>query len=280
MHRYLARDLAPLLESEQALVLYPGRTGGVLEFRKELIANNGVGDAYIAETQTIAYACRKSGNAVNVFGYKQEIPFAGLPSARQDDFAMRIKQVFPNWKVAPSIWHTSLHNIGMLFHPAPTLLNLGRMESGVPFDYYIEGFTPSIAQLVSQLDEERLDVASALGIELPNVCEWLQTNYGCQGSNLYETLQNNQSYIGIKAPALKSLNDKLQLRYVIEDVPTGLVPVAALGNLLGVKTPNLNAIIDLANVLYQRDFRSLGRNLDQLGLSSCSAESLRNLELR
>jgi opine dehydrogenase len=277
IHKLLARDLAPLLKPDQTLVLYPGRTGGVLEFRKVLAEHGGPADALIIETQTIAYACRKTEASVNVFGYKQELAFSGLPTRRLDEFEQRIQRIFPNWSKAASLWHTSLHNIGMLFHPTPTLLNLGRMESGVPFDYYIDGFTPSIAKLVEQLDSERLAVAKGMGIELPTVQQWLQSSYGCTGSNLYAALQNNQSYVGIKAPQLKHVDDKLQLRYVVEDVPTGLVPVAALGARLQIPTPTIDAIIDLANAFYRTDFRKTGRTLAQLGLEGYSLDELRNL---
>ena len=239
--------------------------------------HGGTADALVVETQTIAYACRKTDAKVHVFGVKQELPFSGLPTNRLREFAAEIRQVFPNWKQAPSLWHTSLHNIGMLFHPTPTLLNTGRMESGTPFDYYIDGFTPSIARIVEQLDHERLAVAKAMGVQLPTVLQWLKTSYGCSGTNLYTALQNNQAYVGIKAPMLKHVDDKKQLRYVIEDVPTGLVPVAALGERFGVSTPTINAVIDLANVFYEMDFRATGRTLKQLGLDDLSNDQIRNL---
>ena len=277
VHKLLARDLARYLKPQQTVVLYPGRTGGVLEFRKVVQENGGTTDALIVETQTIAYACRKTGATVHVFGVKQELPFAGLPVARLDDFTRQIKEVFPNWVRAESLWHTSLHNIGMLFHPTPTLLNIGRMESGIPFDYYIDGFTPSIAKIVEQLDTERLAVAKAMGVQLPTVLQWLKSSYGCSGSNLYNALQNNQAYVGIKAPSLKHIDDKKQLRYVIEDVPTGLVPVAALGERFGVPTPTMNAVIDLADVFFEINCRATGRTLKQLGLAEKSNDQIRQL---
>ena len=64
-----------------------------------------------------------------------------------------------------------------------------------------------------------------MGVTVPTVVEWLESSYGAVGQNLYGALQNNQSYRGIKAPKLIGLEAKKSLRYVIEDVPTGLVPV-------------------------------------------------------
>jgi opine dehydrogenase len=274
VHRQVAEQIAPFLSAEHALVLYPGRTGGVLEFQKVLREHGGPKDCLILETQTIAYACRKTGAKVHVFGYKQSLSFSGLPEPRVAEFETQIRQIFPTWTRAESLWHTSLHNIGMLFHPTPTLLNLGRMESGQPFDYYIDGFTPSIAALVEQLDAERLDVALAMGIVLPSVLQWLEASYGCTGNNLYEALQNNQAYVGIKAPQLKKPEDKLHLRYITEDVPTGLVPVAALGARLQRPTPTINTMIDLANAFCRTDFRTSGRNLSQLGLAELTVDQI------
>lgn len=279
IHKLLARDVARHLKSNQVVVLYPGRTGGVLEFRRVLQENGGPADALVVETQTIAYACRKTGASVHVFAAKQELPFSGLPQERLDAFEQCIDKAFGNWRRVSSLWETSLHNIGMLFHPTPTLLNLGRMESGTPFDYYIEGFTPTIAGVVEQLDQERVAVASAMGVKVPTVLQWLEASYGCKGNNLYEALQNNQAYVGIKAPMLKQPSDKLQLRYVIEDVPTGLVPTAALGERFGVATPSMNAIIDLAGVIYNQDFRASGRALRQLGLDGVSLDQIQSLTI-
>ena len=252
----------------------------MLEFRKVLIEYGGSRQVLIVETQTIAYACRKTANRVHVFGYKHHLEFSGLPSERLDAFESCLSPVFPNWQRAESLWHTSLHNIGMLFHPAPTLLNLGRMESDTQFDYYIDGFTPSIAQLVQRLDDERLAVAQAMGLKLPSVLQWLESSYGCTGSDLYQALQNNRAYVGIKAPQLAKVDDKLQLRYVIEDVPTGLVPTAALAARFQVPTPAINAVIDLANTFYGTDFRESGRNLAQLGLSNLTVQEIHSLQVQ
>ena len=278
VHKYVANDLAPHLKEGQMVMLNPGRTGGVLEFKKILKERNCPVDPLVVESQTILYACRRQGAVVNVFGKKRVVRCAGRPQGKLPRFEKIIQSVFPEFVLAKGgIWHTSLDNIGMLFHPTPTLMNLGRMESGHPFDYYIDGFSPSIAALVEELDAERLLVAKAVGVELPTAVKWLEKTYGAKGENLYEALQNNESYRGIKAPMFGDVKDKLGLRYVIEDVPTGLVPFAELAGKFGVATPAIAAIIDLANVIYATDFRKNGRNLAQLGLDGMSEDEIRGL---
>ncbi|MDX1521117.1 MAG: NAD/NADP octopine/nopaline dehydrogenase family protein [Anaerolineae bacterium] len=273
-HKFVARDLADHLVSGQILMLHPGRTGGALEVHKVLKEENCRADILVIEAQTLLYAARKDGASVNLFGLKKQVSCAGLPNEESQRFFDLIQPLIPQFVPAPTIWHTSLHNIGMLFHPTPTLLNLGRMESKQPFEYYTDGFTPSIAGLVEKLDAERLAVAAAMGVTLPSVVEWLESSYGVVGQNLYQALQVAANYQGIAAPLLANIDDKKRLRYVIEDVPTGLVPVSALGKKFDVETPAIDTIINLANILFEADFRASGRNLDQLGLSQLSQEEI------
>ncbi|MFC1746606.1 NAD/NADP octopine/nopaline dehydrogenase family protein, partial [Candidatus Riflebacteria bacterium] len=173
IHKFVAKALASCLESGQILLLHPGRTGGVLEVRKVLKEQNCQADVLVVEAQTLLYACRRQGAEVNIFGIKNKVGCAGLPGKDMPRFFELIQPYLPQFVPAEGIWHTSLDNIGMLFHPCPTLLNLGRMESSQPFEYYTGGMSPSIAFIVEKLDEERLRVAEAIGIKLPTAVEWL-----------------------------------------------------------------------------------------------------------
>lgn len=276
-HKFVARDLAAHLVSGQMLLLHPGRTGGALEVRHLLKESGCQAEVLVMEAQTLLYASRKKEATVNIFGLKQKVTCAGLPSEQSQRFFDLLTPLISQFSPAESIWHTSLHNIGMLFHPTPTLLNLGRMESGQPFEYYTGGFSPSIAALVEKLDGERLAVAQAMGISLPTVVQWLEDSYGVVGQNLYQALQIAPNYKGISAPLLDTIEAKMGLRYVVEDVPTGLVPVSELGKKFGVETPAIDTIISLADVLFEADFRAKGRNLEQLGLAALAPEAIKNL---
>jgi len=138
-------------------------------------------------------------------------------------------------------------------------------------------FPPSIAALIEKLDGERLAVGAAMGVTLPSVVAWLESSYGATGRNLYEAIKNTENYRGITAPQLGGVDDKLKLRYVVEDVPSGLVPVSELGRKFGVNTPAIDAMINLATILYETDFRASGRNLEQLGLSNLTPEEILSL---
>lgn len=276
VHKAVAKTMAPYLTPEQIILLYPGRTGGVLEFNK-ILRQHKITETLLIEAQTILYVCRRADATVNIFGTKKEVPCAGLAAQDTNRFFSLTSSLFPQLIPAANIWSTSFENIGMLFHPAPTLLNLGRMESGHPFEYYTEGISPSISEFIEQIDGERLAVASALGVTLPTAVKWLERSYGAKGARLYEALQNNRYYKGVSAPLFASPRDKETCRYIIEDVPTGLVPVSELGKKTGVKTPAIDTLIQLANLMFQANFRESGRNLIQLGIDDLSLEEIKKL---
>jgi len=59
----------------------------------------------------------------------------------------------------------------------------------------------------------------------------------------------------------------LNTRHLTEDVPYGLVTYESLGKILGVPTPIISAVITMAEGLLDRDFRSVGRTVEALGIN-------------
>jgi opine dehydrogenase len=65
----------------------------------------------------------------------------------------------------------------------------------------------------------------------------------------------------------------------MEDVGYGIVPMAALGELAGVKTPVIDALITLASTAVGLDLRATGLNLDRMGLAGLKAADLKRFIL-
>jgi len=273
-HGSVAKSMAPHLRSGQVVVLNPGATGGALEVRTTLRESGCRAEVTVAETDTLLYACRspQPGEAI-IHGIKRHVDVAALPARASRDVAAALNSAFPQFAPASSVLQTSLTNMNAMMHPAPTLLNAGRIESRATFEYYGEGVTPSIARVVESIDGERLAVAAALGVRVPSLIEWYAAGYGTHGRTLYETVQQVRGYDGIKGPAT------LQSRYLFEDISTGLVPLSALGEALGVPTPLMRAVVDLGSTLLGRDFWREGRSLVKLGLAGKGAEEIRRLIL-
>ncbi len=269
-HAEIARSVATHLHDGQMVVLHPGRTGGTMEFVKVLRDSGCPVDVTVAEAETLIYASRSDGPAqVRIFSIKEAVPLAALPASNTARVLEVLAEAYPQFIDGTTVLHTGLNNMGAIFHPALTLLNAGRIEStGGEFQFYIDGATPSVARVLEALDRERVTVAAALGIRARSGLEWLKMAYDADGGSLYEAIHNQQGYRGIKAPAT------LKHRYIFEDVPMSLVPIAALGQRYGVSVQAMDAIIRLACIAHQTDFWRRGRTLDRLGIQQLSVSEL------
>lgn len=269
-HADVARAAAPHLRDGQIVVLHPGRTCGAIEFAKVLRDHACQADVTVAEAETFIYASRSEGPAqARIFRIKQAVPLAALPATRTSRVLEALAPAYPQFIDGVNVLHTSLDNMGAIFHPTIILLNTGRIESrGADFQFYVDGVTPSVARVLEVLDRERVTVASALGIRAQTALEWLQMAYNATGENLYEAIQNQPGYKGIMAPTT------LNHRYISEEVPMSLVPIAALGQRYGVSVRGIDSIIRLACIMHRTDYWHRGRTLDKLGIEPMSVSEL------
>ena len=265
-HTDIARAVAPHLRDGQIVVLNPGRTGGALEFVKVLNDNDCQAEVTVAEAETLIYASRSEDPAGSrIFSIKKSVPVAALPATRTQRVLEALSSAYPQLIDGVSVLHTSLNNMGAIFHPSLALLNAGRIESTAgEFQFYIDGVTPSVARVLEALDRERVTVAAAMGIRARTGMEWLRMAYDASGATLHEAIHNQPGYRGIKAPPT------LNHRYITEDVPMSLVPIAALGQRYGVSVQGMDSIIRLACIIHQTNYWRRGRTLDKLGIEQLS----------
>jgi opine dehydrogenase len=261
-HRFVAHSCAPHLRDGQILILNPGRTGGALEFRQILDQAGCTADVTVAEAGTFVFASRSTGPAqARIFRRKNAVPLAALPAVRTGHVLETVCGAYPQFIPAPNVLHTSLDNMGAIFHPALTLLNAGWIErTKGDFQFYIDGVTRSTAQVLEVLDRERVTIAAALGVRARPALRWLRDAYSAKGETLYEAIQGNPGYQGIKAPR------NLRHRYIFEDVPFSLVPLASLGKQFGVDTWAIDSMVRLACVVHGTNYCARGRTAEDMGL--------------
>lgn len=269
-HAEMAKNMAPYLKDGQTIILHPGRTLGAIEFNHALHQAGCSAEVIIAEAETFIYASRTDGPAqARIFRIKEAVPLAALPAVNSPLVLEQIRQVYPQYIDGVNVLQTGLNNMGAIFHPTLTILNAGWIEATHgDFEFYIDGVTPSVARVLEELDRERVTVASALGIRARTAQEWLELAYNVQGDSLRDRIQSQTGYYGIKAPAT------LNHRYIFEDVPMSLVPIAALGERYGVSTNGMNSVIRLACILHRTDYWRKGRTLDKLGIKDLSIDEL------
>ena len=269
-HAEIAENLAPHLQDGQIIVLHPGRTCGAIEFAGILRQQNCQADVTISEAETFLYASRTDGPVqAHIFRVKEAVPLAALPANRTPQVLAAIREAYPQYIDGGNVLQTGLNNMGAIFHPALSLLNSGWIESTHgDYQFYIDGVTPSVAHVLEALDRERVTVAAALGIRARTALEWINLAYDTSGEDLHEAIHNQPGYYGIKAPPT------LNHRYIFEDVPMSLVPIASLGQRYGVSVRGRDAIIRLACITHRTDYWRRGRTVDKLGIQGLSVSEL------
>ncbi|MBN1372965.1 MAG: NAD/NADP octopine/nopaline dehydrogenase family protein [Anaerolineaceae bacterium] len=269
-HGDIAKISAPHLKDGQIVILHPGRTLGAIEFMKVVRDSGCTADITVAEAETFIYASRSDGPAqARIFRIKEAVPLAALPSIRNERVLKAIEHAYPQFIDGVDVLHTGLNNMGAIFHPALTLLNAGWIEATHgDYQFYIDGVTPSVARVLEVLDRERVTVASSVGIRARTSLEWLKLAYDTSGEDLHEAIHNQPGYYGIKAPAT------LNHRYIFEDVPMSLVPIASLGMRYGVSVRGMESIIRLGSIIHRTDYWRRGRTVERLGLEQWSVSEL------
>ncbi len=271
-HKYIAEHLAPHLADDQVIVLNPGRTGGAFEVLNILKEKNCQADVVVCEAQTLLYASRSVNPAqTKIFRIKNSVPVAAIPAHRTPEVVKMLRTALPQFIPGDNVMKTSLDNIGSIFHPAVTVLNAGRIEStNGDFEYYTDGITASVSLILEQIDRERVCVAEALGFRAMTAREWLYIAYDSAGRTLFDAMRNNRGYDGIMAPKT------IMHRYIMEDIPMSLVPIASLGRFCDVATPAIDSIILLGSILHEKDYWECGRTVEKMGLTGMTLRELRS----
>ncbi len=268
-HRELARSMVPFLEENQIILLNPGRTFGAIEFR-EVFKQNGLSKkVFIAEAQSLIYACRvETPGTVRIIGIKDKILLSTIPREDTTQVAAIINSIYNCFFPVENVMVTSLENIGAIFHPSVVLFNAATIERGQNF-YFYNDMTPRIATFLEKIDAERLAIGKAYGINLTSATEWISLAYrNISGDDLCTKMQKNPAYYKILAPTT------LESRLLMEDIPTGILPMMELGQLASVETPLMNSVFEITQSLLEQDFRSSGRTLKNLGLKGMSKEEI------
>jgi opine dehydrogenase len=269
-HQTVARQLAPVLRDGQTVCLIPGYIGGALEFRRALHTHRCRARVNLGEIDNFPFTGAVLGpSAVRVASLKRQLQVAALPASDGAAVLDLVRRGLPPATLAQNVFQTALATMNPVLHVPGMLGNQGRLDAGEPFQFYGAGITESVARVIEALDGERVAVARAFGVDVPTIRGWLARTYGLEGSALYPLIQRLHREVFKDSPAPSALD----ARYVTEDVPYGLVPLAELGRLARVPTPVAQALTVVASTALARDFVREGRTLERMGLEGLSLEA-------
>ena len=276
-HGAVARALAPLLRDGQLVLLIQGNTGGSLIVRRELEQAGCQANVDVAEMDNYPYSCYRIGpTRIRPIVRKRWLQIAVFPGNRTPAVFPRLSRLFPQAVASHNVLHTGLMNANAMLHVANCVANAARIEGGNPYKFYAEGVTPAVAHLYEAIDAERVAVARALGASVPSLVDWFERVYGIREPTIVETVRRltydpDGPYQATYTP--RSLDDK----FVAEDVPTGLIPMSALGSAADVHTPAIDSLVAVVQYMTGSTFAGEARTLERLGLSGMDASQIQRV---
>ncbi len=266
---WFSEHLAKLLEPEQVVLFQPSTLGSSLELARHF-ARAGRTPCLIAETATSLYTCRLRGPAqVYVGALKQSVHLATIPGRSVDVARARLRPYFGNRYVGDGdTLSVGLANCNAIYHVPPAVLNIKTVEdaAGLPQHTLV---TPRTAEVIHELDRERLALARELDVSTISFWEFLGTSYGVTEGSYVERIEQGYGRQAFPEP------DSLTHRYFTEDIPFGLVIWTSLARQIGLSLPLTDSFIQLSSVLCGRDWEAEGRTADVLGLEGADAERIR-----
>lgn len=277
-HETLGREIARSINGRQILLLNPGHTGGSLHMTSVLRAAGSHPEIRMCETVTLTYICRLISPAtVEVYRRTAYLRCAAFPGKLTEEIVEVVRGVFPSLVAAHNVMETGLANINAIMHPAGILANAGWIEqTGGDFYFYREGITSSVARMIEAVDRERLAIVKRLGLPPFSFIDifhqaGLTTEEAHESGSVYEAIHQSAPNRTIKSPP------RLDHRYLNEDVGYGLVPMAAIGKMIGVSTPVIDALITLACEANRIDYRQSGLTLSKMGLDGVNSGAFERL---
>ena len=264
-HPPIFEKMIPHLRDGQHVIIVPDNYGGFL--LKKMMSDAGVKpDISISGTASLPYACRISDyNTVTIYKRKYQLKIAISPvgySRTVLDIMNDVFSGFIEFIAGSNLLAIDLDNVNYALHPLPVLLNYGDIEKNPDtFRHYIDGVTPLISDQMMKMDEERMAIGDALGLDLTSTMDQLKTYYGQNDSKTYYEYVNSED-----SPYKDIVGHNVRSRYITEDVPCLHVPAIELAHLIGIDAPIVETCVKLSSLLHGVNYATEGTTLEKLGL--------------
>jgi opine dehydrogenase len=271
VHERIAKELAPLVQPHQLVILNPGSTGGSLIFAR-IFRESGLKKLPVfVETATLTYGCRATGDRVDIAVKVNRVVYGTLPASALLRVSGDLEELYPGLVRGGSVLEAGLNNANPVIHPAITILNAARIENeGDRTFFYRDGVSPTVARLIQKLDEERMALLRALGYPAQSDPETSVKQGYASSTDYHDCYKKGQGFKSFRNP--NTLNN----RYFHEDIGMGLVLFCSLGKMLNVPTPTCEAIVKMGGVLMDEDYFKKGlRTIESLGLAGVTLHELK-----
>jgi len=272
-HEAIMRQCLPHVREGALIVFNTGYYAG-LRFHPAVRALDR--KVILAETDILPYLCVRTGpHSVRIDGIKEEMGAAAIPATDTPAVAERLNKThILRFKPARHVLEVDLSSMNLLFHAPIVLFNLAACENTKgDFVFYREGVSPGVGKIIHAMDQERIALGRALGIELIDcvaATRMYYADYDVRGDSIDQCLATNLAYAKDVFP-MPSIRDFAVFH---QDLAYGLPPMIGLGRLLGVPTPTIELIVNVANLVCDADYVREGLGVDRLGIADLDRDEL------
>lgn len=270
-HETYLNTIAPYLPEACPVVGMPGQPG--FEYQALTILKENNKKCPVMSIETLPWACRilKYGWEVVIVGIKEEVCYTFIEQKKTSMETLKMSPVslLQSLLGQKPILQREDNILKYTFLCRPTLhppIMYARWKdwNGEPLDtppLFYQGVDESSVKYLDGLTNEILEIAKALKEYLPGLDftgvstmqQWLLDHYTDQiedKSSLLTCLKTNKAYDGLLHPTTRTAEGKyvpdFTYRYVREDVPYGLIVLRQIADMVQVRTPIIDEIIEWA----------------------------------
>lgn len=270
-HKTVLDAIAPYATSQQTVVFSSHASFGAL-YLSRLLAERGVIATIVAWGTTAVTGRQQGPTSVNVNTVRKQVDLATVPASRSATGLAVCKDLFGDrFLDRGSLMAIALSNLNPQNHMGIALGNMTRMERGESWSQG-QNVTPNVGRLLEDLDQERIAIATKLGLDVRNIFQHFHLSFHVPISSISQMNQEmHEAGNGGSGPTTADS------RYVTEDVPFGLVMTAKIGRLAGYPAELHEAGVRIFSAMYGRDFTAENDLLSALELDAMSLEELKDL---
>jgi len=266
-HRPYFEAIRDHIQPGTAIGVLPGQ-GGSQWLAKQIFGDKFESLIYFGSDK-LPYNTRieQFGKSVRLYGLKKKLGVATLPASKAQRVADMITRAFGGIIEGTPLGHmfsVTLMPVNQCIHPSRMYSLFHDWDGETPYErnpLFYEEMSERATEVMGGVDDEIQAVAEALrskcgmrGVDVPRIhpmlVSWYEPELIGDASTLLSYFRTNKGYAGIDTP-MKKVGDEQWVpdfgsRYFTEDIPFGLAITRGIAELVGVRTPTIDMLIEWA----------------------------------
>jgi opine dehydrogenase len=263
-HKSTMDELASHITGSHQIIISSHMSFAAVYLKELLVAKKQ--DFVISAWNTTALTAKLiKPTSLHVSSIRANVEMVTLPASKGKESLKLCTELFPNNFIPKeSILDITFSNLNPQVHMGMALCNITRIEQGEEWCQR-QNVTPAVGRLIEALDRERVIIAAAYGRNVKTIIQ----NYGGEGKKEQTVAKINHSlHLKRRVWGPKTL----QSRYVLEDVPYGLLVTTKLAQLAKIQAPLHESGVNIFSALYGRDLGLENKILDTLDIAQYQSE--------